>query len=50
MTDFIQSIMNNCSSPIGVHEAMDMTIPGVISQASIQQEGEWLDVPDSREW
>lgn len=35
---------------IGIHEAMDMTIPGLVSQASIEQDGAWLEVPDSREW
>ena len=36
--------------PIGVHEAMDMTLPGLMSQQSIREGGRWLDVPDSREW
>jgi hypothetical protein len=29
---------------------MDMTLPGLISQASIAAAGTWLDVPDSRNW
>jgi hypothetical protein len=29
---------------------MDMTLPGLASQISIQQDGQWLDVPDSRDW
>jgi len=29
---------------------MDMTLPGLVSQQSIQQDGRWLPVPDSREW
>ncbi|KKL76872.1 hypothetical protein LCGC14_2040570, partial [marine sediment metagenome] len=36
--------------PIGIHESMDMTIPGLISQQSILKGGAWLDVPDSRSW
>src|SRR5690606_29593488 len=50
MTDFINSIVNNRRFSIGIHEAMDMTIPGLISQQSIQRKGEWLKVPDSRTW
>ena len=36
--------------PIGIHEAMDMTLPGLVSQESIRAGGAWLDVPDSRAW
>jgi hypothetical protein len=36
--------------PVGIHEAMAMTLPGLVSQQSIQQGGAWLPVPDSREW
>ena len=35
---------------LGVHEALDMTLPGLISQQSIAQNGVWLPVPDSRSW
>ena len=36
--------------PFGIHEAMDMTLPGLISQQSIPQRSAWLTVPDSRHW
>ncbi len=29
---------------------MDMTLPGLISQQSILEDGRWLDVPESRDW
>jgi len=29
---------------------MDMTLPGLVSQQSILEEGRWIDVPDSRQW
>ena len=29
---------------------MDMTLPGLLSQQSIEEGGSWLDVPDSRDW
>jgi predicted dehydrogenase len=48
--DFVNSIVDGAPCPIGIHEAMDMTLPGLISQASVLQEGAWLDVPDSRTW
>ncbi len=48
--DFVNTIVNGNPCPIGIHEAMDMTLPGLISQASITQDGVWLAVPDSRAW
>jgi len=50
LMDFSDAIMGVRPCPIGVHEAMDMTLPGLISQQSIEQGGAWLDVPDSRDW
>jgi len=35
---------------IGIHEAMDMTLPGLVSQQSILEDARWLEVPDSRTW
>ena len=48
--DFVNAIRKISSTPIGIHEAMDMTLPGLVSQQSIREDGRWLDVPDSREW
>jgi hypothetical protein len=48
--DFVQCIIKGTPCPIGIHEAMDMTLPGLISQASIQVGSAWLEVPDSRAW
>lgn len=48
--DFVRSILDGRKPPIGIHEAMDMTLPGLVSQQSIQQGSCWLPVPDSREW
>ena len=48
--DFVKAVRGEKPSPIGIHEAMDMTLPGLISQDSIKRSGEWLEVPDSREW
>jgi len=50
ISDFTQAIREGQAPPIDIHEAMDMTLPGLISQQSILEEGRWIDVPDSREW
>jgi len=43
-------VQGKCPNPIDIHAAMDMTLPGLISQQSIKEDGRWIDVPDSREW
>ncbi len=48
--DFIEVLLGQKPNPIDVDRAMDMTLPGLISQQSIGQGGVWLDVPDSRQW
>jgi len=48
--DFIRAIRGQAPPPIGIHEAMDMTLPGLVSQQSIARRGQWLPVPDSRDW
>ena len=50
MLDWARAIQKQTSCPLGVHEAMDMTLPGLISQQSIEKGGEWIAVPDSRNW
>ncbi len=50
MADFVQAITGVKSPTVGIHEAMDMTLPGLISQDSIEQGGRPLPVPDSRDW
>lgn len=48
--DFVAAIQGLRPPPVGIHEALDMTLPGLVSQESIRRGGEWLDVPDSRAW
>ena len=48
--DFEKLVRGDAAAPFGVHQAMDMTLPGLISQQSVLEEGEWLEVPDSRDW
>jgi len=48
--DFAAAVQGKCAPAIGIHEAMDMTLPGLVSQQSILAGGKWTDVPDSRDW
>ena len=48
--DFVDAIQGRKAPRIDIHAAMDMTLPGLISQESIRRGGEWLAVPDSRLW
>ena len=48
--DFARVIRGEIANPLDIHAALDMTLPGLISQQSIAQGGAWLPVPDSREW
>jgi predicted dehydrogenase len=50
LQDFIATIAGDREAPVGIHEAMDMTLPGLASQISIAQGGTWVAVPDSRLW
>ena len=50
MMDFLAAARGEGPSPLDIHAAMDMTLPGLVSQQSIQKNGAWLDVPDSRKW
>jgi predicted dehydrogenase len=48
--DFMDAVTGTRPPEIGIHESMDMTLPGLVSQQSILQDGAWLPVPDSRAW
>ena len=48
--DFIRAARGEAPNPIDVDMALDMTLPGLLSQSSIAQGGAWMDVPDSRSW
>ena len=48
--DFVDAIEGTRPNPIDIDTAMDMTLPGLMSQQSIQQDSAWLTVPDSRSW
>ena len=48
--DLVDAVQGRKPPTVGIHEAMDMTLPGLVSQKSIRRGGEWLEVPDSRAW
>ena len=45
-----EMLLGRRPNTLGIHEAMDMTLPGLVSQQSIAEGGKWMEVPDSREW
>jgi predicted dehydrogenase len=47
---FLRAVIDGQPPEIGLHEAMDMTLPGLISQHAIARQSQWLPVPDSRAW
>lgn len=48
--DFVDATLGKRPAAIGIDAAMDMTLPGLISQQSIAEGGRWIEVPDSRMW
>jgi hypothetical protein len=48
--DFVAAIRGEADPAVGIDLAMDMTLPGLISQQSIAQGSTWVAVPDSRNW
>lgn len=50
LQDFIAAVRGQIPCPIDIHKALDMTLPGLISQQSILKDGAWIEVPDSRQW
>ncbi len=50
LLDFVEAALGRKACPIDIDAAMDITLPGLISQQSIAEGGRWIDVPDSRSW
>jgi predicted dehydrogenase/GNAT superfamily N-acetyltransferase len=48
--DFVDSALGRRPPAIDIDFAMDMTLPGLVSQQSILHGSAWMDVPDSRQW
>ena len=48
--DFVAGIRRGEPVALDIHATMDMTLPGLVSQASIAQGSAWMEVEDSRTW
>jgi predicted dehydrogenase len=48
--DFVDSITQDATPRIDVYKAMDFTVPGLISEKSIEEDGRAYSVPDFRSW
>lgn len=46
--EFLSAVENATTPPIDIYRALEMTLPGIISEQSIAQGGAWLHVPDPR--
>ena len=46
--EFFDSIINDTKSPIDIYESLDMTVPGLISEVSINRDSISVEVPDFR--
>lgn len=46
--EFLGAVERSATPPIDIYTALDMTLPGLISEASIASGGAWLHVPDPR--
>jgi predicted dehydrogenase len=48
--EYIASLLGERPFRVGIHEAMDLTLPGILSTESINSGGIWINVPDTRSW
>ena len=46
--EFLDAVMMDTEPPIDVYAALDMTLPGIVSESSFYQNGAWLAVPNPR--
>jgi len=48
--DFVQAVADDREPPLGIDRAMDLTLPGLLSEQSLAAGSAWVEVPDSRDW
>lgn len=48
--EFVDAVTAGRAPEWGVHESLDLTLPGLVSEQSLACDSAWLDVPDSRVW
>ena len=49
LRDFVDSILHDTKPPMDVYDAMDFTVPGLVSEQSIANGGKPVEVPNFRE-
>lgn len=48
--EIFDHLLSGQEPPMGIHEALDLSLPGLVSQQSINENSAWMPVPDSRDW
>ncbi len=48
--DYLDSLWEKEQVPIDIWRSLDMSLPGIMSIDSLQHNGDWVDVPDPRNW
>lgn len=48
--DFIDSITNNKPVTVDIYKALEFTIPGILSEESINSKGQAIEVPNIKRW
>lgn len=47
--EFLKAVAEDREMPINVDMAVNMSLPGILSKISVENGGEWIDVPDMNE-
>lgn len=50
MREYVAHILGERAFRVDIHQAMDLTLPGILSTQSINNGSVWIKVPNSREW
>jgi predicted dehydrogenase len=48
--DFIDAVHHDTEIPIDIYAALDMSLPGIVSERSTAEAGTWIHVPNPRTW
>jgi predicted dehydrogenase len=48
--DFLDAVLADSEPELGIYAALDMTLPGLVSESSFYEHGAWRAVPNPRLW
>ncbi len=48
--EFVEAVVEERPVPLDIYAALDMSLPGIVSERSTAEGGAWLHVPDPRTW